>query len=184
MPMKLNVGLSKKVGQADFGSIGASCYVEVELEGSLLHSDLETFHCHVRNAFVACTQAVNDELARHQDSTRVASETQPAGRTGPASNGSSNRHSVGDGGQGGSARGNGNGRASPRASAKQLEYLQQLARQIRGLGVRRLDGLAEKMFGRPVADLTTLDASGLIDTLKSVKAGEIDLEAVLNGETR
>jgi hypothetical protein len=63
--MKLNVRLSKKVGQPDFGSIGASCYVEVELEGSLLQSDLETFHRHVRNDFVACTQAVNDELARH-----------------------------------------------------------------------------------------------------------------------
>ena len=57
-----SVGLSKKHGLPDFGSVGASCNVTVELEGSLLHQDLETFQRHVRKAYVACSQAVNDEL--------------------------------------------------------------------------------------------------------------------------
>ena len=68
MPITLNIGLSKKVGLPDYGSLGASCNVQVELDSTLLHSDLETFHRHVKNAYVACSQAVNDELVRHQRS--------------------------------------------------------------------------------------------------------------------
>ncbi len=66
MPMKLSIGLSRKVGQPNFGSHAASCSVEFEVEGSMLQANLETFHHHVRNGFAACEKAVEDELARHE----------------------------------------------------------------------------------------------------------------------
>ncbi len=187
MPMKLNVGLAKKLGQPDFGSLGASCSVEVELDGSLLRSDLEAFHTHVRNAFTACRQAVHDELARHQDQAgtngsaaragNIPSASQTNGNGGQNGNGCSGAHGNGHNGNGT----NGNGNGSYRASSKQMEYLQQLARQIKGLGVRRLDTLAQRMFSKSVAGLTSLDVSGLIDALKAIKAGEINLDTALSG---
>lgn len=175
MPMKLTVGVSKKQGLPDYGSVGASCHVELELEGSLLQNDLETFQRHVRNAYVACSQAVNDELARHQapaDSSTSQPANPPATRPHPASRSNGNQAN---------GNGNGNGSNGLRASQKQRNYIGQLAGQVSGLGARRLETLAQKMFGKPLADLSSLDGSALIDTLKAIKDGQITLEDALSG---
>ena len=175
MPVKINVGLTEKIGRPDYGSLGATCAVEFEGEHGLLN-DLNAFHQRVKSAFAACRQAVQDELARRQQAdappngladlqSSAAALAHPNGGS-PPSNGNGSR---------------GNGQSAHRASEKQVEYIRQLARQVSGLGVRRLETLATKMFGKPLAELSSLDASGLIDTLKAVKAGEIDLANVLNG---
>ena len=61
--LKLNVGTNRKIGQPDYGSAGASCNLEVELDTALFH-DLDGLHHVVQRAYAACNQAVNDELAR------------------------------------------------------------------------------------------------------------------------
>jgi hypothetical protein len=37
------------------------------------------------------------------------------------------------------------------------------------------------MYDKPLADLSSFDASGMIDTLKSIKAGTIKLADAANG---
>jgi len=182
MPLKVNVGLSKKIGQPDFGSLGATCNVEFEAEATLLQSDPGGFHRQVRNAYAAAAQAVNDELGRHQGQTGGSRNGTAGQSASPPSQASAPSNGNGGHGNGNDDDGgNGNGRNGHRPSEKQMTYLRQLAGQIRGLGIRKLDALAQKMYGKPVAALSTLDASGLIDTLKGVKAGEIDLDAALGG---
>jgi hypothetical protein len=76
MPLRLTVGVSKKVGRPEYGSVGASCGLEVELPEGLLYSDLEAFHERVHDAYVACHQAVFDELSRlNGTATTVAPQT-------------------------------------------------------------------------------------------------------------
>jgi len=183
MPLRLNIGLSKKLGLPDYGSLGASCNVDIELDAALLQTDPEAFQRHARNAYDACRRAVQEELARHQAAPTAAPTNHPpatAASVGGNGNGNGNGHS--GNGNNGHTNGNGRGNGHP-ASEKQLTYVRQLAGHIKGLGVRRLDALANKMFAKPVAGLSSLDASGLIDALKGIKAGEIDLDAVLGGTT-
>ena len=185
MPLRLNIGLSKKLGLPDYGSLGASCNVDIELDAALLQTDPEAFQRHARNAYDACRRAVQEELARHQAAPSSASPPanhQPATAASVAGNGHSGNGSGNGNGHanGNGQNGNGRGNGHP-ASEKQLTYVRQLAGHIKGLGVRRLEALANKMFAKPVAGLTSLEASGLIDALKGIKAGEIDLDAVLGG---
>lgn len=181
MPLRLNIGLSKKLGLPDYGSLGASCNVDIELDAAFLQTDPEAFQRHARNAYDACRRAVQEELSRHQAAPATAPvNCQPATTASAGNNGNGNGHSGNGNGNGNGQNGNSRGNGHP-ASEKQFTYIRQLASHVKGLGVRRLEALAQKMFCKPVAGLSSLEASGLIDTLKGVKAGEIDLDAVLGG---
>jgi len=62
--MKLMIGLAKKVGLPRYGSLGATC--GVELEAPDFGEDPDGFRRRVRAAFLSCTRAVEEELARHR----------------------------------------------------------------------------------------------------------------------
>jgi hypothetical protein len=170
MPLKVCVGLTKKEGLPNYGSIGANCHVEVELDNGLLCDDLESFHRHIRNAYVACAQAVNDELTRQRSGeANGTANSQSSPSPHHHADHRANHHS------------NSHGSNGHQASEKQIKYAQQLAREIRDLGDRRLDTVTQKMFDKPLAALSSLEASGLIDCLKGIKEGNIRLEDALNG---
>jgi hypothetical protein len=84
MPLTLNAGLSKKLGLPEYGSLGVSCHVEVEVDSSLL-ADAHALQERIRQVYGACHQAVQDELQRQQqavggnESARSNSNGQPAG---------------------------------------------------------------------------------------------------------
>ena len=162
MPLKLNVGVSRKVGLPDYGSVGASCNIELELDAGLLDHDLEGFHSRVRGAYIAAHQAVHDELARLQ--AAVATQEAPAPAPPP-------RHPAN-----GQPTGNGHtshrpverSRARKPATEKQIRAITAIARQQHA----DLDGLLQQEYGvgRP-EDLSIKQASELIDMLKA--AGRI-----------
>ena len=175
MPLKANIGVTRKVADNNYGSRGASVNLEVELDSTLIN-DPERCHERIRQVFRLAQQAIDDELNRQQGNGTANHETNGA-TNGQAAQPSHN----GNGHAATNGNGSRNGQTGNIASEKQLNYAKQLAKGIPGLGIRRLETLVQKMCGKPLAALTTLDASGLIDTLKSIKAGEINLDTVLEG---
>jgi hypothetical protein len=147
MPLKLTVGLARKVGQPNYGSLGASCGVEVELENSLLGGDPDAFRARVRDAFVACRRAVDDELERLQAAPEAPRTDGCADHSG--SNGTGREDS----------------RARRPATSRQLRTIVAIARRQRA----NLESLLRTEFGvASPEELSLAEASRLIDGLRAV----------------
>jgi hypothetical protein len=146
MPLKLTVGLTKKVGQPNYGSLGASCGVEVELENSLLGGDPDAFRSRVRDAFVERLQAEPDLLstngrAEHSGSNGTGSENEQVHS--PPSD---------------------NNRVRRPATPRQLRTIIAIARRQRA----NLESLLRTEYGvASPEDLSLADASRLIDGLRA-----------------
>ena len=147
MPVKINVGVAKKVGQPNFGSAGATCNVEFELDGGYDNGSTERFQDAVRRAYAACREAVESELtAQEQDSKpQLGSSHQSS-----ATNGTANQSNPGT--------------QTRRATASQVRAIHAIANHS---GISLAAVLSEFNVSRP-DDLSVRDASTVIDQLKSL----------------
>jgi hypothetical protein len=185
MPLKVNIGLAKKLGQPNYGSTGASCSLQFELDSSQMSQDPDGFRQNLRNAYDACRQAIQDELHRQLNPPalqegKVAEKEKPPivdQEQGPATPESATVSAV-------PAVPNpatttpatcGLVQTSPRASQRQLNYIPHLANGMSGLTPHRLEILSATTCGKRLAHLTSADASLLIETLKDIQAGDKDL---------
>lgn len=152
MAIKLSVGLNKKVGLPDYGSLGASCHVEFEIDSSLLHQDLDGFHRKVNTAFSACRQAVDDELAK---------------QSAPSVPSIGNGHSGTNSGRNGHAHSNGSGQRAKQevgmATQGQVRAIFAIAKSQQ---VDPATLVRDRFNVKGPEDLSIREASKLIDELK------------------
>jgi hypothetical protein len=89
MPLKINVGLSRKIGEENYGSKGASINIEMELDGSLAN-DPAKLQGRIRQMFGLVRDSVAEELngttaAPKQSNGTTAATNQGNGRNGNSS---------------------------------------------------------------------------------------------------
>lgn len=167
MPLKLTVGLTKKIGQPNYGSLGACCNIEFELDSHVQSRNPALLQAQIKEAFAACTQAVESELARQRSPSGHVRAADAANRSGSA-NGHANGHTNGHSGNGHAANvHHQNGHRKPtarQATASQVKAIVSIASRL------RLD-LARELQSRFQVDrpenLSISDASRLIGDLKT-----------------
>jgi hypothetical protein len=80
--LKLNAGFSRKVGEPNYGSRGASVNVELEVESGLI-GDPDALLARIRNLFTLAKRSVDAELgspaANPSGDGRASREPQPGG---------------------------------------------------------------------------------------------------------
>lgn len=147
--LKLNVGLNKKIGEANYGSRGASINVELELDGSVV-TEPSKLQDRIRQLFNLVRSSLAEELngnGNHVDQ--------------PGNNGQNNNQT-----------GNGPSQASQKpgrpATQSQVKALHAITRNQRV----NLEQLLRQRFqvNRP-EDLTLKQASQMIDDLKNNQGG-------------
>ena len=177
MSVKLNIGLSRKVGEANYGSRGASINLEVELDNGVLN-DPGQLRERVHDLYVLARESVDEELQRPADAGPGEfshANGNGQGRTNGVANGnahSSNGHSSnGSGNNRADANSNGNGQNGrvevARATQSQIRAIFAISKR-QGLDPHTL--ISERFRVHKMEDLTIREASSLIDDLKNGSA--------------
>jgi hypothetical protein len=142
MAIKANVSFTQKLGQPDYGSVGAGCTLEIELDASLLERDPDEVRGQLGLAYLTCRQVVEQQLAAFQNPQRP-----PVRANGKQ----------------------GNNHASPSRPATQSQ--QRALWAICNQSGLNLAAVCRDEFDLPDADcLSIAQASNLIDKLKSTAA--------------
>lgn len=63
MTLKISVGLSKKVGQPNYSSLGASCQIEMEIDTQSCQGGPLLLQTRISEAFGICKASIENELA-------------------------------------------------------------------------------------------------------------------------
>lgn len=154
MPLKVNVGLTKKLGEANYGSRGASVNVEMELESTLV-SEPGKLQERIRQLFVVVRSSLAEELNGNANGNGAK----------PTTNGNdTNGHGPADHNP---AR-NGHERPHRPATQSQVKALHAITKS-KGLNLGDL--LRNQFSVRKADDLSIGEASTLIDQLKRQNNG-------------
>ena len=159
--LKLNAGLSRKVGQPDYGSRGAMVNVEIELPADVL-KDPDRLRKQVRGCFETLRAAVDEELGVAPDDQcdRGGVREQRWRPTGDVRrNGSGNSHTPNGNGHTPNAGGYAaNGRGGLPCTEKQVRALHafsrragvELAAELRRIGVTTAEELSRRQASEAI----------------------------------
>ena len=174
MSVKLNIGLSRKVGEASFGSRGASINLEVELDNGVLN-DPGQLRDRVQDLYVLARQSVDEELQRPAEvgpSEPSHTNGNEHRRISPTVNGNGHKNGHANGhatnGQATNGHGPNNGNGPGR-----IEVARATQSQIRAIfAISKRQGLDphtvinDRYRVHKMEELTIREASALIDDLK------------------
>jgi len=156
MPLKLNIGLARKVGEPNYSSRGASVNVEMELESALIYEPVK-LKDRIRQLFDVVRSSVTEELNSHGNNS--------GNDNGQTRNGDTNGNSNGAG----HSPQNGTSQTSARpATSSQVKAILAIAAKQR-LDVHLL--LQNRFHATRPEQLSIRQASEFIDTLKSSNGG-------------
>lgn len=148
--LRLNVGYTKKVGEANFGSRGASANLELELDSSLA-GDADRLKERVRYLYALAKQSVEEELAAAPGTVGNGHPASNGNGTATPSNGTSRRRDN-----------------TRRATASQVRALNAIADRA---GIDLGEKLLAAYGTREPTELSIVEASQCIDQLKGAGNG-------------